>query len=236
MPHHVRSLRTISPCDTGSAFTSPGLLGHSPNSSQITASKTEGSADGKEHQIAFTLPPGAEAGAYAFAREPDCVRQTDQDRQGMLAGKRFSAKEAHRATQWLLLHHVKDLCRIVAFSVVPTIRCSSAEMTMQIWLAPAAIIRSTRYSETAFGRSAPFTMREPTGGQLFGTAQAANRAARTSSRYCRPDNCATSSSSISLCPNALLRYIAEAALRGPCRYVRSERPAAGHGPPWILTR
>src|SRR5262245_44460582 len=36
-------------------------------------------------------------------------------------------------------------------------------MIMQISVAPAAIIRSTRYSDTALGRSTPFTVREPTG-------------------------------------------------------------------------
>src|SRR5437764_13754240 len=39
----------------------------------------------------------------------------------------------------------------------------SAEITMQICSAPAAIIRSTRYSETALGLSWPSTRREPTG-------------------------------------------------------------------------
>ena len=43
----------------------------------------------------------------------------------------------------------------------------SAEMTMQICEAPAAIMRSTRYSEMAFGRSTPSTMREPTGSSSF---------------------------------------------------------------------
>src|SRR5579859_7391256 len=39
----------------------------------------------------------------------------------------------------------------------------SAEMTMQICSAPAAIILSTRYSETALGLSTPSMMRDPTG-------------------------------------------------------------------------
>src|SRR5438270_10715176 len=39
----------------------------------------------------------------------------------------------------------------------------SAEITMQICSAPAAIIRSTRYSETALGLSWPSMRREPTG-------------------------------------------------------------------------
>src|SRR5205823_2365561 len=38
-----------------------------------------------------------------------------------------------------------------------------AEITMQICSAPAAIMRSTRYSETALGLSASSTRREPTG-------------------------------------------------------------------------
>src|SRR5258708_35508985 len=39
----------------------------------------------------------------------------------------------------------------------------SAEMSMQICSAPAAIILAHRYSETALGLSTPSTMREPTG-------------------------------------------------------------------------
>src|SRR5689334_6358842 len=39
----------------------------------------------------------------------------------------------------------------------------SAEMTRQICVAPAAIMRSTRYSATALGRSMPLMSREPTG-------------------------------------------------------------------------
>src|SRR3954470_7361233 len=38
-----------------------------------------------------------------------------------------------------------------------------AEIVMQMRVAPARIIRSTRYSETAFGRSVPSAMRVPTG-------------------------------------------------------------------------
>src|SRR3982751_6435832 len=38
-----------------------------------------------------------------------------------------------------------------------------AEIVMQTRVAPARIIRSTRYSETAFGRSVPSAMRVPTG-------------------------------------------------------------------------
>src|SRR5882724_1081562 len=43
----------------------------------------------------------------------------------------------------------------------------SPEMTMQICVAPAAIIRSTKYSATAFGRSTPLITREPTGNNSF---------------------------------------------------------------------
>src|SRR5581483_4135907 len=39
----------------------------------------------------------------------------------------------------------------------------SAEITMQICSAPAAIMRSTRYSATALGRSPPRSPRDPTG-------------------------------------------------------------------------
>src|SRR5579864_6921991 len=110
----------------------------------------------------------------------------------------------------------------------------SADMTMHIWLAPAAIIRSTRYSETALGRSTPLTIREPTGsssleqprGWIRSPAPAAGMIPIIALPLC---------SWMHSRRIALPRYIAEAAWRGHFRYVHRACVAL-HGPPWIAAR
>src|SRR5579884_280406 len=107
----------------------------------------------------------------------------------------------------------------------------SAEITMQICVAPAAIMRSTRYSETALGRSAPFTMREPTGSSSFeqpsGCMRSPAPAAGMIPIIVRP-----LSALVHARRSAPLQDKQVTAARAPCRYAHPAC-AAGPGQPWL---